>query len=415
MKILMVDKYYFVKGGVERYMFEFADALRRDGHEVIFFSMKDERNEETPYEKFFVDHIDFEFKSPLEKLSKSLKVAGRVIYSRHAQKKLKALIEETKPDIAHLHMIDHQISPSILPVLKHYQIPVIQTAHQYKLVCPNYLLYIPQKEQVCEACMDRHYFHAFFNKCHKNSYGASALVALESTIHKWLGIYKHVQLFHVPSRFMGEKLKQGGVPAEKIRHQVLSINLADYPFYSDFDDYCVYLGRVSYEKGISTLLKAVHTLSGSGINLKIVGDGPIRGDLEKESAQLNLNNVAFLGQKSGTELKEIIGKARFVIIPSEWYENCPLVVLESFALGKPVVGARIGGISELIDDGINGRLFRSGSVDELARCIGDLYHDEDWIRKLGAEARKKAETHFSWDANYQKTIRMYKELLQQDE
>ncbi len=404
----MINKYHFIKGGSEKYLFELTGVLEKNGHRVIPFAMKDEKNESSPYSKYFVDNIEFNFQ---KKSENSLKIAGRVIYSKHSQKMLEKLIRKTKPDIAHLHMIDHQISPSILNSLHQYNIPMMQTVHQYKMICPNYRLYIDHKRAICEKCLGGHFYHSILEKCHHHSLTASALVCVESYIHRLLRLYDRVSLFHAPSHFMGMKLKEGGVKPERIRVQFLSMDMSKYNYHPDSGDYFLYFGRLSGEKGLFTLLESMRLLSKSRVNLWIVGDGPLRDELELYTRTFKLSNITFLGARFGKELRDIVEKARFVVVPSEWYENSPLVIYESFATGKPVIGANIGGIPEFVDEGVNGYLFDAGSAGQLAQHIPLLYFDRQKTRELGRHAREKAEQEFSWDNNYARMLALYQEIM----
>ena len=160
-----------------------------------------------------------------------------MIYSSEAKKAIERVIRQEKPDVAHLHMIDHQLSPSILHAFRDHNIPVVQTCHQYKLVCPSYRLFIMHKNEICERCVSGSFYNAVLTKCHKNSLPASALVALESYSHRWMGIYDLIDVFHVPSQFLGSKLKQGGFAPEKIWHNFYTINLKDYPYHPEYEDY----------------------------------------------------------------------------------------------------------------------------------------------------------------------------------
>lgn len=407
----MVDKYYFVKGGAERYLFELTETLQANGHNVIPFAMKHEKNHATSYSTFFVNNIEFNIQSPAVRVMNSFRIISRVVYSRHAQKKLQTLIETSKPDIAHLHIIDHQISPSILVTLKKFGIPIIQTVHQYKMICPNYRFYIEEKNQICEKCINGQFYHAISERCHKRSYAASTLIAFESYIHKILNVYDHIDLFHVPSHFMGSKLKRAGICDNKIRHQFYSIKLSDYIYNENFGKYIVYFGRLSGEKGLHTLLRSMKKISNRSIDLYIVGEGPLKKELETFALQLGLSNVTFFGYLQKDQLKALVANARFTVVPSEWFENSPLVIYESFALGTPALGANIGGIPELIDDHINGLLFEPGNVDDLAHNIEWLYSQPKKINEFGRNARQKAEYHFSIEKNYDTILTFYHELL----
>ncbi len=410
MKVLMIDKYFFIKGGAERYFFELKDILEDKGHKVIPFSMKHPDNFETPYEKYFVNNIDYEFTSVFKKALAFPQITARMLYSFHAKNRLEKLLSDERPDIAHLHMIDHQLSPSILHTLKKHKIPVIQTIHQYKLVCPNYRLYNPTTNKICEKCLDGNLFHPIIEKCHKNSQLASALIAIESYFHRFIRIYeKNIDIFHTPSRFMGDKLKCANIGNGKIRHLFYSLNLDNYQPHIEFDDYIVYFGRLAIEKGVLTLLKAMQKLS--HVKLRVVGDGPERKTLEEYANLNNLSNVVFVGNKDGDELKSIIQNSKFVIIPSEWYDNSPLVIYEAFAYGKPVIGARMGGIPELIDHKINGFHYEAGNDEELAEHIKYLSSQPYLIAEFGNQARAKAEREFEPEHHYKQMYAWYEELL----
>ncbi|KAA3612234.1 MAG: glycosyltransferase family 1 protein [Calditrichaeota bacterium] len=409
MKVLMIDKYYFIKGGAERYYFELSKVLQNHGHEVIPFSMQHPENFETEYADYFVPNIEFNGMSSVQKLRHMPEILGRVVYSRAAKEAVTRLIEATKPDIAHLHMIDHQLSPSILHAFRDAGIPVIQTCHQYKLVCPSYRLFVMHSNEVCERCISGNYYHAFAQKCLKESRAASAIVMLESYVHKWMKIYEHIDLFHVPSQFLGDKLIEGGFPKEKIWHNFYTINLDDYPFHPEYEDYCLYFGRLSEEKGIQTLLEAMKNLK--NVKLLIAGDGPYRPHLEKMKSELGLGNVTFLGNKGGQELVELVQKSRFIVVPSEWYDNSPLVIYEAFSMGKPAIVSTMGGMPELVDEGINGFHFTAGDAGELTEKINTLWSDENLAKKFSVNARKKADNEFSPDAHYKNMIQVYQKLI----
>jgi glycosyltransferase involved in cell wall biosynthesis len=410
MKVLMIDKFYFIKGGAERYYFELKDVLEAKGHKVIPFSMKHPENFDTEYEEFFVDNIEYNVDSFLAKIASIPRITARMIYSTHAKERLEKLLEHAKPDIAHLHMIDHQLSPSILHTLKKYDIPVLQTIHQYKLVCPNYRLYNPKTNEICEKCLGGHYFNPIFQKCHKNSTIAGAMIALESYVHHLMRIYeKNVDIFHTPSHFMTDKLKAGGIHEDKIKHLFYTLKLDNYPPHFEFDDYVVYLGRLAKEKGVLTLLQAMTNIRKT--QLLVVGDGPQRNTLEQYAAEQELSNVTFLGNQSGEKLQQLIQKAKFLVVPSEWYDNSPLVIYEAFAYGKPVIGSRLGGISELIDDEKNGCHFTAGNVEELTQKIEYLTARPEKISEFGHNARRKAESEFEPEYHFGRMYDWYNGLL----
>ncbi|MDZ7265026.1 MAG: glycosyltransferase family 4 protein [candidate division KSB1 bacterium] len=410
MKILMANKFYFIKGGSERYYFELTKVLHDHGHTVIPFSMKHPRNFSSEYSDYFVDNIEFNLDSGWEKLKNSPRIAGRILYSMHARKKIEQLIEQTRPDIAHLHMIDHQMSPSILHSLRKYKIPVLLTAHQLKVVCPNYRLFNWNTKQVCEKCLHGNYFYPIIEKCHKNSRLAGLLLTLETYLHKLLRLYEnYVDIFHVPSKFYGRKFVEAGIPSHKVQQLYYTIRIDDYMPQYEADDYYVYFGRLEEAKGLLTLLQAAEQVRQS--QLWLIGEGYYRQELEAFAAQRNLRHVKFLGGKWGEDLKKIISRAKFVIIPSECYDNSPLVVYEAYAMGKPVIGSDIGGIPELIDHQTTGLLFPPGNSEALAEKIGFLLEHPQLVREYGHNARAKAEREFSPQVHYEKIYQLYQNLV----
>lgn len=406
MKILMIDKYHFIKGGAERYLFELTKILENHGHRVIPFSMKHPNNIQTPYAKYFVENIDYHFQSLVHSIFQSFMVCGRMIYSIHARKRLEELIKIAKPDVAHIHMIDHQLSPSILHSLKKYAIPTLQTIHQYKLVCPNYRFYNMRIKKICEKCLDGLYIHPVIERCHKNSVLAGLCLGMEMTIHRITQIYKNnVNLFHVPSQFMGERLRRIGIPNRKIYKQYYTINVQDYMPCYQTDNYLVYAGRLSEEKGILTLLRAMKELKKT--DLLIIGDGPQRMELESFVKKHDMQNIKFIGYLDGEPLKSLISRAICMVVPSEWYDNSPLVIYEAFALGTAVIGSKLGGIPELIDENVNGLLFESGNVDELSEKIRYCICHNQKIVEYGKNGRRKAEIEFDPENHYQKMVDQY--------
>ncbi|MFZ5516460.1 MAG: glycosyltransferase family 4 protein [Candidatus Zhuqueibacterota bacterium] len=413
MKILMVNKFYYIMGGSERYYFELTKILEAHGHEVIPFAMKDPKNFKTEYEEYFVDNIEFNLGSAWEKVKNSGRITARIIYSLQARKRIESLIEKTRPDIAHLHMIDHQISPSILHSLKKYNIPVILTAHQSKVICPNYRMFNWNTMQNCEKCLDGHYYHPIIEKCHKNSRMAGLLIAVETYLHKMMRIYEdNVDIFHVPSKFFQQKFTQAGIDPRKIEQLYYTIQIDQYKPHYENEDYYVYFGRLEEAKGLMTLLKAAEKVKKS--QLYIIGKGDHRAELEQFVAAKNITNVKFLGARYGEELKDLISKSKFIVVPSECYDNSPLVVYEAYAMGKPVIGSIMGGIPELIDNRETGLLFQAGDSDELADRIDFLLSYPQLLNEYGRNARTKAEREFSPEVHYQKILTKYQRLLGED-
>lgn len=401
-KILLVNKFFYLKGGSERVFLEEADLLKRNRHQVAFFSMFDKKNLSCPQSKYFINHIDYE--PPVRNIKGNILQSLKMLYSFEAKEKIEELLNDYQIDIAHLHNIHHQISPSILDVFVKYKIPTAMTLHDYKLVCPSYSMLADGKP--CQKCKNGKYFWCLLKKCTKDSYAKSLLNVVEMYLHhKILHIYDKIDIFVSPSMFLKKKLKEMGFKKE-IVHLPNFINAKDYlPKYSFNEKIICYFGRLSEEKGLFTLLKAV---KGIDIKLKIIGDGPIKENLKFKVKSEKLDNVDFLEYKSGRELKNEIRSSMTVVLPSECYENNPRTVLEAFALGKPVIGGRVGGIPELVRDGETGLTFESGNANDLRSKIESLLKNPKQIAEMGKKARKFVEESFNPEKHYKKLMQIYR-------
>jgi len=405
----MVDKFHWLFAGPERYMFEAAEELERAGHEIVYFSMHDERNVPSPYSKYFVSNIDYGRGDAPYRLRNAPRIVGKTIYSFESRRKMAALLRDTRPDIAHLHMIDHQISPSILHALRDANVPVVQTIHDYKLVCPANSLFHRRTGRVCERCLGGHYYNCCLHRCTKNSLPASTLAMLAAYIHKAMRIYeKHVDLFLTSSDFLTNKLVEGGVPRDKIRKCHLSSDLSSFKPVDELGDYIVYAGRVILEKGLGTLVRAVAKVPRS--KLVIIGEGDARPELERIAAQVGATNVEFAGYKLGDEFVKLLAQSRGMVLPSELYETCGLVVWEAYAVHRPAIVARIGGAPEFVDDGETGFLFEPGNVEDLAHKVGRLFGQESQrIVEMGSRGRAKVEA--ICEGHYDRLMAVYEEAM----
>jgi len=405
LKVLTVNKFHYITGGADRCYLEWADLLERRGHTAIPFSMQHERNRPTPYSKYFVDGVDF-FDSKMRDFPA---MALRVLYSFQARDRIEALIRETQPDVAHLHNVAHQLSPSILHALKKYHIPVVQTAHDYKFGCPTYMFYT--EGQVCERCKGGRYYNVLLHKCNRGSLAASALNCAEMYFHEMIGIYNNVDTYISPSNFLRQKMIEYGVAPERVAWIPNFIALDQYHPEYTHSDYFIFCGRLLGIKGVRTLMAAMEFIKEA--QLYVVGDGELRQELESYGADHGMDNVSFLGYKSGEELKSIIAKSMFTVIPSEWYENLPYAVLESFALGTPVVAANIGGIPEMIEEGVDGVLFNPGDVGDLVDKIQSLLAQRRSLPEMGRQGRLKIERQYDADTHYDRVMSLYQRLLEQ--
>ena len=405
MKILMVHKFYYVEGGAERYVFNVTDLLKEKGHTVIPFAMQDDRNFDSEYSQYFVSRFGPDQLFQARGLGERLKIAGRIIFNREAQDKLSRLIEETRPDIAHVHSIYHHLSPSVLHTLKKYNLPVMLTLHDYKIVCPNYI-FLDGKRNVCEACKGRHFWKATAKKCFRNSFAASALVSAEAYVNYWKKSYlSNVDVFVSPSKFLGDKISQYGYRQKPVLVQPYTLDLNAYEPCYDPSDYFVFMGRLTHEKGVHFLLDAAKQIHGA--DLYVLGTGPLEEEMRRRVVDENLTHVKMLGYRSGRELRDIVRRAKFTVITSEWHDNSPLVIYESLSLGNPIVGARMGGIPELIEEGVDGFVYDRGDLDAFVRHVNYLIANPEKSVEMGKNARKKAEALYGFDEHYEKLIKLY--------
>lgn len=400
MKILFVNKYFYLKGGSERVFFQERDYFRSENYDVLDFSTIDQDNVESEYSRFFIRNIDFKY---LNNMKDKAQNAINFIHSRSAIRQLLFLLESEKPQIAHLHNIYHQLTPAIIPILKKKGIKVLLTLHDYKLVCPKYTLM--NQGKICDKCKGRFFFHALTSGC-TDSFIEGLLFSAESYWHSWRRSYEMVDYFLAPSRFMADMVSSRQILQDRILLLRNGIDTKDYKPEYENDGYALYFGRLSNEKGIRTLLKA-HTMLKKKIPLKIVGTGPLENELRKEFPL-----AEYCGYKSGEALKAIIKKASFIIVPSEWYENCSMVVLEAMALGKPVIGSRIGGIPEQIEDNVTGMLFDMGNELDLSYKIEILSSNSDLCQTMGRAARAKLEKEYSLDMHFSELSNIYSKTIQ---
>lgn len=365
MKILIINKFLQPKGGSETYIIKIGDCLRRKGHEIQYFGMDDPNRTLGNNKNLYTTNLDFHATG-----LKRLLYPFSILYSHEARVKLTRVLEDFQPDAVHLNNFNYQLTPSIIYAVNTFQkrlgrkTALLYTAHDYQLLCPNHMLNSPEDGQNCELCVKGHYSGCIRKRCIHSSAVKSILGAMEGILYRVLKTYRHIDRIICPSYFLETKMKQ----IDMFRDKTITIhNFAEPVKFvpTPKKDYVLYFGRFSREKGIDTLLKACRDLP--DIPFVFAGNGPLGGRINGE---VNIRNVGFVG---GEALNTLIKEARFSICPSEYYENCPFSVIESQLLHTPVLGARIGGIPELIQDGINGALFDSGDLEDLKEKIRYLW------------------------------------------
>ncbi|MDD5323690.1 MAG: glycosyltransferase family 4 protein, partial [Methylococcales bacterium] len=357
-RLLSLNSYNYRRGGSDVVFLEHDAMFRDQGWETAVMTMNHPKNEPSRWSQYFADEIEFGHEyALLDKLA----MAGRVIYSLEAKRKLARLLDEFPADIAHAHCIYHHLSPSVLVELKQRGIPTVMTAHDLKLACPAYKML--NRGGVCEKCPSGNLLHVLANRCLQDSVAVSALVMVESAVHKSLGLYRqNLDRVIVPSLFYKQKLMEWGWPEQQLAYIPNYVHAAVYTPGFEPGDYFFYFGRLAMEKGVGTLIRAAAQAS---VKLRIAGTGPEEDALQALAADVG-GDIEFLGFVSGDPLWKWVRESRAIVLPSEWYENAPMSILEAYACGKPVIGACIGGIPEMVRENETGALFASGSVDELA-------------------------------------------------
>lgn len=401
MKVLFINKFFFPKGGAETVLFQERDYLIKHGHKVMDFSMRHPDNLSSEYSKYFVSNVDYHEKK--RTLWNKAKTTINLIHNREAIRNISRMLSRERPQIAHLHNIYHQITPAVIPVLKKAGVKVVLTLHDFKLLCPSY--YMIADERMCNDCKGRHFYHAALRRCKDASLSKSVLLAAEAYWHKLRKHYEMVDLFLAPSQHMESMMAQYRVERKKIALLPNGIDTAQYqPSYTD-EDYILYFGRLSKEKGLDTLLSA-HKGLDIKIPLRVVGSGP-----HKDTLQLKYPEAEFTGYRSGSELKQLITGASFSVVPSECSENCSMAVLESMAYGKAVIGSNIGGIPEQIEDDKSGFLFEKGNAHDLGKKMLRLIQDKSLRLEMGAAGRKIIEQKYSLDEHCNKLLGIYEGLI----
>ena len=387
MRILQVNKFLYRRGGAEGYVLDLAELQRAQGHDVEFFGMAYPENLPMTYGGRFPSQVDFE-PTPAE-LSKRVELVGRMLWSRSAAKGITDVIADFRPDVVHCHNIYHQLSPSILRACAKAAVPVVMTLHDYKLACPTYQFL--DKGEICTACVTGGVTQAIKRRCKDGSLAASGIAALEVGAHRGLRAYGPVSTFLCPSVFLRDQMAAAGIAPEKLLH-LDNFTDTDVPVRTDAGSGVLFAGRLSHEKGVDVLIDAMPLLAAEapGAVLDIVGDGPDRAELEAQAARVAPGLVRFHGRVSADEVRARMRGAAVSAVPSRWYENQPLSVLEAFASGVPVVASALGGLTDLVTPGVDGDLVPAGDPGALAAALRPYLADATVSVRQGAAARERA-------------------------
>lgn len=366
MKILLVNKFLYPKGGAETYVFKLGETLQKMDHEVEYFGMYHKDNIVENSSGQYTSNMDFHGDSFIKMISDSVKI----IYSLEARKKIRKVLDDFEPDVCHLNNFNYQLTPSIILEIVKWRkenkrkCKIVYTAHDLQLVCPNHLMMHPATGEICEKCLEGKFYNCVTEKCVHGSWAKSVFGAIEAYYWNAKKVYGYLDAVISPSKFLAEKLKLCRELNNKIIVIQNFISISKVKTVTK-SDYVLYFGRYSKEKGVENLLEAIDMMP--EVKFVFAGSGPLETEIERRK---NVVNRGFL---KGASLAKLVSEAEFSVVPSVCYENCPFSVIESCAYGTPVLGADIGGIPELIDNGKTGELFESGNVSiltkKLKKCI----------------------------------------------
>jgi glycosyltransferase involved in cell wall biosynthesis len=411
MVVLQINKFFYEKGGAERYFFLLSDALRDRGHHVVHFSMRHAENRPSPFGEYFVSEKDYESaRGPAQ----AVRYGASFIRSREAAVNIRRLLRDHRPDVAHLHNIYHQITPSIIPELVAARVPVVMTLHDYKLICPNYGLFA--RGGYCYRCRGGRFYRAALMRCDGGALGRSLFLGAEAYWQRWTRVYDSVHRFMAPSRYMKKMVVEAGFGAERIVYLPGFVPRRDEAARGAHvgaaatgglpPSYILYFGRLSGEKGIGTLLNAAAMCA--KIPMVICGGGPLEEELRARVSAMRLGNVHFAGYLAKPALDEVVARARVAVVPSASPENAPFTVLEAAAAGVPAIVSDMGGLPEMAEL-LGGWVFPSGDARALAALVREVWAGPAEAQRRGEAARAALREHFDRDRHVAALERIYEE------
>jgi glycosyltransferase involved in cell wall biosynthesis len=405
MRVLQIHKTFHTRGGADTFFFKTCDLLTEHGHEVGHFSTSHPRNFESPFSKYFVEGFT-DADVPQLGLWRKTKAFVRGIYSIEARRNLEQLLRDFQPDLAHAHSINYQLSPSIFDAFRHSSVPLVMTLHDYHIICGAGTL--QTKGSVCERCRGGRHYNSLLHSCYWNL-PASLMATVSHYLHDFRRSWDCAAKLLVPSRFLFEKLVEFGIPAERLSHLPIFIDFSDRdPEMKSAGNYALYFGRLDSNKGVRVLLEAIKPLN---CRLLMIGDGPLSDWIDEEitAGAKNVQRIPFVSSRD--ELRQYIARASFAVVPSIWYENQPAAVLETYAMGRPVIGSRLGGIPELIEDGYTGLLANAGDAGDLREKMNFLLERPTLCDEWGRNGNRKLKAGFSRSAHYERLMTIYESVL----
>ena len=411
MKIVLVNYRYFISGGPERYYFNIKDVLERHGHEVMPFSVKSSRNLPNGYEKYFLDIVDDEvyFAQAKKKTPRMIvKSFTRMFYSFEAKRKMRQLIRDTRPDLVYIMQMHNKISPSIVDAARREGVPVVHRISDFQYMCPNALFY-NDRTGVCEDCLKGKRLSCVKYKCVLNSTVYSGIKMAAKWLHDCMKITRKINAFVVPSSFTLKKLNEYGIPMDKLHHIPTFFNLKEENPKVEYNPFILFVGRIEKQKGLMTLIK---TFEGTDYNLKIIGfsnDG--YEDVLKDYLKGKQHHIEFLGRKSFEEIVPYLKSCLCTVVPSEWYDNFPNVILESFAYKKAVIATDFGSLPELVHDNQTGLTFKYANVEDFRVKVKYMFEHVDEARQMGEQAYQILLENYSSGVHYSLLLELFKKVL----
>jgi len=412
MRLILVNYRYFVSGGPERYFFNIKEILEQKGHEVIPFSIKGSRNKPAgEFEKYFLDIVDDEVyfaQTKKKSIRVVLKSFTRMFYSLEAKRKFGLLLDNEKPDLVYIMHFHNKISPSIIDAARKRGVPVVHRISDFQYMCPNALFY-NNKTGVCEDCLKGKRWSCVRNKCVLNSTVYSGIKMAAKWLHDVMGVTKKIDAFVIPSEFTLEKLNEYGIPKEKLHHIPTFFNLKEQNPDVEYQPYFLFVGRVEKQKGLMTLIKAFENTE---YKLRIIGfsnDG--YEDELKQYLEGKQHHIEFLGRKSFEEIVPYLKNCLCTLVPSEWYDNFPNVVLESYAYKKAVIATDFGSLKYMVEDGKTGLTFKYKDIEDLRSKVSYMYEHQQGAKHMGDAAYQILVEKYSPAIHYDKLMNLFNEII----
>jgi glycosyltransferase involved in cell wall biosynthesis len=415
MKVVIVNLRYFISGGPERYMFNIMEVLESHGHQVFPFSIKHNLNETSQYDSYFLDQIGKGDEIYFDKYKKTnlkdiVKFIGRLFYSFEAKKKFSKLIRATHPDLIYILCYQNKISPSVIDSAKKFNIPVVIRISDFGMICAANTFYLSSSQEICQKCLSNGKYNLILNKCFHNSYAYSTSKFLSYQLHDLLRIYNRVDAFVTPSTFTKGKFIEYGIPEKKLFHIPTFFNSVQNKTTIEYGNFALYTGRIEPEKGLKTLIDA---FIDTDYELKIIGFSSTNyEEYLKQYLSDKVHKISFIGKLDFMNIIPYLEQCCFTIVPSEWFDNLPNVILESFAYKKCVIATNLGSLKELVINEETGLLFEYKNSADLRKKVSELINERDRSKLFGENAFKKLSSNFSKESHYEKLIHLFNSLTE---